>query len=224
MDSSDFRTWWQLIAAMVIGLAAPVSTAGTSFAAGALRPGDDGNCWSSPRPMIKPEQLRSADLNIIEACTRLIAWQLEQKGSHLDIVRSYSARRQAYGRQGRADEALADAQSIAKYSTAEEVHLGLGEAYLGKKDYVKALEAFDRYKGSVRHSTHLLGRARALEGLGRKKEAIEAYKTFEKAFGSDLASNAALVRLGDRPAPALPKQEIPVAPPSGSSGRGSPWL
>ena len=72
---------------------------------------------------------------------------------------------------------------------------GLGYAHEGKKEYEKAVEAYDRMieiGEGLQVASAYLSRGRCYEKLGKKKEALESYKTFlnlaPKAMMANLVS------------------------------------
>jgi tetratricopeptide (TPR) repeat protein len=72
---------------------------------------------------------------------------------------------------------------------------GLGYAYEGKKEYEKAVKAYDRMieiGEGLQVANAYLSRGRCYEKLGKKKEALESYKTFlnlaPKAMMANLVS------------------------------------
>jgi tetratricopeptide (TPR) repeat protein len=246
MDWRTHRRCFAILVSVLAGVVAfddlawsgsSTSQSVTAEGEGTYRPSDEGNCWTSP-PLLAPAQARATDQNIVDVCTRLLEWQLKKSSPGGEILRSYSSRSGAYRRLGQLDEAMADSQSTLKYSSDGASHIAIGQIHLDKKEYAKALEAFDAYKSPAPFSDQMLGRAQALEGLGRKKEAIAAYKEYEKVSGDGMMGysvkktvNEALIRLGDREAPtpvAPPAGELapptPPAPPSGGGGSRKPGL
>ena len=72
---------------------------------------------------------------------------------------------------------------------------GLGYAHEGKKEYEKAAEAYERMLGmgeGLQVANAYLSKGRCYEKLGKKKEALESYKTFlnlaPKAMMANLVS------------------------------------
>ncbi len=75
---------------------------------------------------------------------------------------------------------------------------GLGYAYEGKKDYEKALKAYqeiiklgETYQWAGVH----LNLARCYEGLGKKDEALQNYKTFLKVSPKSLSTNSVIKKV-----------------------------
>ena len=182
-------------------------------AAPVVNPDDEKKCSSGA-------QLNEVVIVNIEACTRVIETAQTRGLSNAELAKIYARRGQHQRGRGQLDEALTDYQAALKRSGEEHYHFLIGEVYLDKKEYQKALDSFAAAKKSG--DQLILERARALEGLGRKAEAIAEYKKYERAFSSGVLAasaratvNEALIRLGDRkpPEPAPPSPAI-VAKPS----------
>jgi tetratricopeptide (TPR) repeat protein len=77
---------------------------------------------------------------------------------------------------------------------------GLGYAYEGKKEYEKAVEAYERMlevgEGLQVANAHL-SMGRCYEKLGKKKEALESYKTFLRVAPKALMANLVSRRIAD---------------------------
>ena len=75
---------------------------------------------------------------------------------------------------------------------------GLGYAYEGKKDYAKAVEAYQKIIEEGDHfglSDAYLNAGRCYEKLGKKKEALESYKGFLKVAQNSIMTNGVLRRI-----------------------------
>jgi tetratricopeptide (TPR) repeat protein len=75
---------------------------------------------------------------------------------------------------------------------------GLGYAYEGKKDYEKAINAYQKNIGSGENfelGNAYLGMGRCYEKLGKNKEALENYKNFLKASRKSSMTNIVLKKL-----------------------------
>jgi len=77
---------------------------------------------------------------------------------------------------------------------------GLGYAHEGKKEYEKAVEAYERMlemgEGLQVANAHL-SKGRCYEKLGKKKEALESYKSFLKVAPKAMMANVASGRISD---------------------------
>jgi peptidylprolyl isomerase len=186
-------------------------------AAPIINPDDDKMCNAAA------QSNETTDVNI-EACTRVIETAQTRGLSGAELAKTYAHRGQHQRGRGRLDDALADYQSARKQSDDDYFQFLIGEVYLDKKDYQKAIDSFSAAKRSS--DQWLLERARALEGLGRKEEAIAEYKKYESKFGTGILAasaratvNEALIRLGDRKAP------DPAPPPAAIVAKPSavPW-
>ena len=146
---------------------------------------------------------------IVAACTRIIDGPTASGLSRLRLAFFYKSRGYALVRLQRPDEALADFQWALKNSDDTFLNIQTGNIYLARKDYQKALDAFDAVKSLGFVDAQVLGRAQALEGLGRQEDAIAEYEKYEKAYsesgtvgaGQRQTANEALIRLGARTAP-----------------------
>ena len=178
-------------------------------AADAWNRGDDSRCWISPNPSIySPAQIREANLARLDYCERTIAYQIRAGTFDAAIARSHYSRGDAYRQLGRLDEAMAEFKLAAARSPGDTASFPIAEILLEKKEYRQALEIFDAYNG-VPYSTQMLGRAKALEGLRRTKDAIAAYEQFDRTFGvkdsmDRTIAHEGLVRLGARKAGPVP--------------------
>jgi tetratricopeptide (TPR) repeat protein len=105
-----------------------------------------------------------------------------------------------YLRLGEFDEAIKAYQTFLQKGTDEKLYRfsameGLGYAYEGKKDNGKALQAFQETlkvgEGFQLADAHL-NMGRCFEKLGKKKEALENYKTFLKTSPKSLMTHVIL--------------------------------
>lgn len=186
-------------------------------AAPVVNPDDEKKCNSA-------EQLNESTVVNIEACTRVIETAQTRGMSDAELAKVHARRGQHQRGRGRLDEALADYQMALKQSGEDYYNFLIGEVYLDKKEYQKALGSFAAAKSPSEQ--WILERARALEGLGRKAEAIAEYKKYEKAFGSGVLAasartivNEALIRLGDR----KPPETAPPSPTIVAKPSAVPW-
>lgn len=155
----------------------------------------------------------------INACTRVIDRAKERGLSESELAVHYADRANALRASGRLDEAIADNTLALKLSGNTFYNSSIGAILLQKKEYQKALDAFDASRPS---ENQMLGRAQALEGLGRNGEAVNVYEAYEKEFGvagymgdgPRKTANEALIRLGARkpPEPASTSPAPPEAP------------
>ena len=75
---------------------------------------------------------------------------------------------------------------------------GLGYAYEGKKDYEKALQAYQKILEEGENfqlANAYLNMGRCYEKLGKKKEALENYKAFLKVSQKSMMTNAVLRKI-----------------------------
>jgi tetratricopeptide (TPR) repeat protein len=75
---------------------------------------------------------------------------------------------------------------------------GLGYAYEGKKDYEKALQAYQKILEEGENfqlANACLNMGRCYEKLGKKKEALENYKAFLKVSQKSMMTNAVLRKI-----------------------------
>lgn len=75
---------------------------------------------------------------------------------------------------------------------------GLGYAYEGKKDYEKALQAYQKVLEEGENfqlANAYLNMGRCYEKLGKKKEALENYKAFLKVSQKSMMTNAVLRKI-----------------------------
>lgn len=89
-------------------------------------------------------------------------------------------------RMGQWEESVKSYQAYLEKPGAEKLYQffaweGLGYAYEGKKDYAKAMEAFQRAAAlgeQYKLGEAYLGMGRCYERMGKEKEAVESYKKF----------------------------------------------
>jgi tetratricopeptide (TPR) repeat protein len=77
---------------------------------------------------------------------------------------------------------------------------GLGYAYEEKKDYEKAVEAYQKVLEmgkNFQFAGAYLNMGRCYEKLGKKKEALENYKDFLKVSQKSIMTNAVLEKISD---------------------------
>jgi len=75
---------------------------------------------------------------------------------------------------------------------------GLGYAHEGKKEYEKAVEAYERMLGAgegLQIANAYLSKGRCYEKLGKKNEALESYKTFLKVAPKAMMANLVAERI-----------------------------
>ena len=187
----------------------PTAGNSPSSAADAWKWGEDSSCWQSPNPFsYSRDEIRQLNLARLGYCERTIAYQIRAGMFNTTIARSHYSRGDAFRQLGRLDEAMAEFKLAAARSPGDAASFPIAEIHLEKKEFRQALEIFDAYKG-VPHASQMLGRAQALEGLRRTKDAIAAYEEFDRIFGTSVATDRriaheALVRLGARKAGPVP--------------------
>lgn len=106
-------------------------------------------------------------------------------------------------RLGEFEEAIKSYQNVLEKAGKRKVYRlfameGLGYAYEGKKDYEKALQAYQEMIGEGDHfqlANAYLNTGRCYEKLGKKKEALEHYKSFLKVSQNSMMTNAVLRRI-----------------------------
>lgn len=148
----------------------------------------------------------------IDACTRSIDLARKQRIPGADLAKIYARRAMALKAQNRLDAAITDFTESLENSRDQSYHKAIGQVYIAKREFQKALESINSFKSSKPDEEQYLGRAQALEGLGRKQEAIAAYEKYEAEFGrpgiigawARQTANEALIRLGARKAPDPP--------------------
>jgi tetratricopeptide (TPR) repeat protein len=108
-------------------------------------------------------------------------------------------------RLGEFDEAIKAYQTFLQKAGKERLYRyfgmeGLGYAYEEKKDYEKALEAYQKILGMGDHfqmAEPYLEMGRCYEKLGKKKEALENYKAFLKASPKSMMTNVVLEKVSN---------------------------
>ncbi len=104
---------------------------------------------------------------------------------------------------GSFEEAIGAYNAFLKKAGKEKIYRlfaleGLGYAYEGKKDYQKALEAFQKIIDggeSFQLGNAYLSVGRCYEKMGKNKEALENYKSFLKVSQKSQMSNAVLRKI-----------------------------
>jgi len=104
---------------------------------------------------------------------------------------------------GEFDEAIKAYQAFLQKAGNEKLYLyfgtdGLGYAYEGKKDYGKALEAYQKILEmgkDFQFAGTYLNVGRCYEKLGKKKEALENYKSFLEISPKSIMTNALLEKI-----------------------------
>jgi len=108
-------------------------------------------------------------------------------------------------RLGTFDEAIKAYQAFLQKAGREKLYRlfaneGLGYAYEGKEEYEKAVEAYERMlemgEGLQVANAHL-SKGRCYEKLGKKKEALESYKTFLNVAPKAIMANFVSGRVSD---------------------------
>jgi tetratricopeptide (TPR) repeat protein len=100
-------------------------------------------------------------------------------------------------RLGEFDEAIKAYQTFLKEIGKEKLYRvfameGLGYAYEGKKEYEKAVEAYEKALDmgeGLQVADDYLNKGRCYEKLGKKKEALESYKAFLKISPKSMMAN-----------------------------------
>jgi len=100
-------------------------------------------------------------------------------------------------RLGEFDEAIKSYQTFLQEIGKEKLYRvfateGLGYAYEGKKDYEKAVEAYEKALDmgeSLQVANAHLNKGRCYEKLGKRKEALESYKAFLKISPTSMMAN-----------------------------------
>ncbi|NWG04814.1 MAG: tetratricopeptide repeat protein [Syntrophaceae bacterium] len=103
-------------------------------------------------------------------------------------------------RLGEFDEAITSYETFLQKAGGEKLYLsfaleGLGYSYEGKKDYEKAIHAYQKILElgeNFRVSDGHLALGRCYEKLGKNKEAVEQYKSFVKIAPKSVMANAVL--------------------------------
>ena len=106
-------------------------------------------------------------------------------------------------RLGEFDEAIKNYQTFLQKVGKEKLYQafgmeGLGVAYEGKKDYGKALDAYQKILKMGDHfqlGGAYLNMGRCYEKLGKKKEALENYGAFLKVSQKSIMTNAVLAKI-----------------------------
>ena len=106
---------------------------------------------------------------------------------------------------GEFDEALKAYQTFLQKAGKEKLYRyfaveGSAYAYEGKKDYEKALNAYQeilKMGEGVQSADATLNMGRCFEKLGRKKEALESYKDFLKVSQKSVMTNVVLEKISD---------------------------
>ena len=106
-------------------------------------------------------------------------------------------------RLGEFDEAIKNYQTFLQKVGKEKLYQafgmeGLGVAYEGKKDYEKALDAYQKILKMGDHfqlGGAYLNMGRCYEKLGKKKEALENYRAFLKVSQKSIMTNAVLAKI-----------------------------
>jgi tetratricopeptide (TPR) repeat protein len=104
---------------------------------------------------------------------------------------------------GEFEEAIKSYQSFLEKAGKQKLYRlfaleGLGYAYEGKKDYEKALHAYQEIIGESDHfelADAYVSAGRCYEKLGKKKEALESYKGFLKVAQNSTMTNGVLRRI-----------------------------
>jgi tetratricopeptide (TPR) repeat protein len=109
----------------------------------------------------------------------------------------------AHLQMGAFEEAIGAYHSFLQKAGKEKIYRlfaleGLGYAYEGKKDYPKALEAYQKIIGegeSFQLANAYLNIGRCDEKLGKNREALESYKSFLKVSRKSQMTNAVLRKI-----------------------------
>jgi tetratricopeptide (TPR) repeat protein len=104
---------------------------------------------------------------------------------------------------GEFDEAMKAYETFLQKSGKERLYRlfameGLGYAHEGKKEYEKAVEAYEgmlEMGEGLQVANAYLSKGRCYEKLGKKKEALESYKTFLKVAPKAMMANAVSGRI-----------------------------
>jgi len=104
---------------------------------------------------------------------------------------------------GEFDEAIKAYETFLKKAGKEKLYRlfameGLGYAHEGKKEYEKAVEAYERMLEmgeGLRVANAHLGKGRCYEKLGKKKEALESYKAFLNVTPKAMMANVVSGRI-----------------------------
>ena len=108
-------------------------------------------------------------------------------------------------RLGEHEEAIQSYESFLKKGGKDKLYRsfaleGLGYAYEGKKDYEKAIDAYQKIiqTGESFQMGHAyMGMGRCFEKLGKNNEALEHYKSFIKVSQKSLMANAVLKKISN---------------------------
>jgi tetratricopeptide (TPR) repeat protein len=108
-------------------------------------------------------------------------------------------------RLGEFEEAIGAYESFLKKEGKEKIYQsfameGLGYSYEGKKDYEKALNAYQKIIDlgeNFKLENAYLGMGRCYEKLGKNKEALENYKTFLKIYQKSQMTNTILRKISN---------------------------
>jgi tetratricopeptide (TPR) repeat protein len=108
-------------------------------------------------------------------------------------------------RLGEFDEAIKAFQGFLQKAGKENLYRyfameGLGYAYEGKKDYEKALDAYQKIlemSKTFQFAGAYLNMGRCYEKFGRKKEALDNYRAFLKVSQKSIMTNAVLEKISD---------------------------
>lgn len=108
-------------------------------------------------------------------------------------------------RLGEFEEAIGAYESFLKKAGKEKIYQsfameGLGYSYEGKKDYEKALNAYQKIIDlgeNFKLENAYLGMGRCYEKLGKNKEALENYKAFLKIYQKSQMANTVLRKISN---------------------------
>jgi tetratricopeptide (TPR) repeat protein len=106
---------------------------------------------------------------------------------------------------GEFEEAIKAYESFLEKAGKEKIYQsfameGLGYSYEGKKDYEKALNAYQKIIDlgeNFKLENAYLGMGRCYEKLGKNKEALENYKVFLKIYPKSQMANTILRKISN---------------------------